>query len=140
MESICLSLHILVQHCFMSQLFEVTLVDNMILKNCMECLKKKTFMIDQSVYKCAAIGIYCEVKAGSVTYNPNYVYFLFYFRGLKCLVVPMLANMLESDKRKRWTFEQFFGEVFKIRAMLTIRLYDCSVGSNLKIYVEKGDR
>lgn len=60
--------------------------------------------------------------------------------GLKCLVVPMLANMLESDKRKRWTFEQFFGEVFKIRAMLTIRLYDCSVGSNLKIYVEKGDR
>lgn len=65
---------------------------------------------------------------------------LFYFRGLKCLVVSMLANMLESDKRKRWTFDQFFREVFKIKDMLTIRLYDCSVGSNLKIYVEKCDR
>lgn len=61
-------------------------------------------------------------------------------RGLKCLVVPMLANMLESDKRRRWSFEQFFREVFKIQDMLTIRLYDCSVGSNLKIYVEKCDR
>lgn len=60
--------------------------------------------------------------------------------GLKCLVVPMLANMLESDKRRRWSFEQFFREVFKIQDMLTIRLYDCSVGSNLKIYVEKCDR
>lgn len=60
--------------------------------------------------------------------------------GLKCLVVPMLANMMESDKKKRWTFEIFFGEVFKIKDMLPVRLYDCSVGSNLKVYVEKNDR
>lgn len=60
--------------------------------------------------------------------------------GLKCLIVPMLANMMESDKRKRWAFEQFFREVFKIKDMLTLKLYDCSVGSNLKVYVEKNDR
>jgi hypothetical protein len=30
----------------------------------------------------------------------------------------MLANMMESDKKKRWTFEIFFGEVFKIKDML----------------------
>lgn len=63
-----------------------------------------------------------------------------FYRGLKCLVVPMLANMMESDKKKRWTFDSFFGEVFKIKDMLPVRLYDCSVGSNLKVYVEKNDR
>jgi hypothetical protein len=52
----------------------------------------------------------------------------------------MLANMMESDRKKRWTFEKFFGEVFKIKDMLPVRLYDCSVGSNLKVYVEKNDR
>jgi hypothetical protein len=56
-----------------------------------------------------------------------------FYRGLKCLVVPMLANMMESDKKKRWTFEIFFGEVFKIKDMLPVRLYDCSVGSNLNL-------
>jgi hypothetical protein len=37
-------------------------------------------------------------------------------------LVPMLANMMESDKKKRWTFEIFFGEVFKIKDMLPVRL------------------
>ncbi|XP_055999625.1 serine/threonine-protein kinase TBK1-like isoform X3 [Ostrea edulis] len=59
---------------------------------------------------------------------------------LKSIVTPIMAGLLESDTRLRWTFEQFFETVQSLKEMIAIKLFNCSAGSNNKMYINKMDR
>ncbi|XP_078339559.1 serine/threonine-protein kinase TBK1-like isoform X1 [Crassostrea virginica] len=59
---------------------------------------------------------------------------------LKSIVTPIIAGLLESDTGQRWSFENFFGRVQTLKEMSTIKLFNCSTGSNNKMYINKTDR
>lgn len=59
---------------------------------------------------------------------------------LKSIVTPIMAGLLESNTSLRWTFEKFFGTVQSLKEMSTIKLFNCSTGSNNKMYINKTDR
>ncbi|XP_062602166.1 serine/threonine-protein kinase TBK1-like [Saccostrea cucullata] len=59
---------------------------------------------------------------------------------LKSIVTPIMSGLLESNTTLRWTFEKFFETVQSLREMITIKLFNCSSGSNNKMYINKTDR
>jgi hypothetical protein len=71
-----------------------------------------------------------------VVYNS----YLIFDRFLKSIVTPIMAGLLESDTGQRWTFEKFFETVQSLREMIAIKLFNCSTGSNNKMYINKTDR
>ena len=61
-------------------------------------------------------------------------------RSLKSLVTPLIAGLLESSLKLRWTFDEFFRRTNDIMNKITIKVFDCSTGINNKLYVDKSDR
>lgn len=59
------------------------------------------------------------------------------YRGLKKFLVPVLASLLESNERKRTTFDRFFQEVANIISKKVLNAFCPVTWSNMKIYVDK---
>ena len=62
------------------------------------------------------------------------------FRGLKRLVTPLLAALLETDSKKVGTFDQFFSRVENITQRVHINVFCPQTWSNLRIYANKQDK
>lgn len=76
--------------------------------------------------------------------HSNFFFFLklifFFFRSLKSFVTPMIAGLLESNQKMRWTFDKFFYSTNDIMNKITVKVFDCSTGINNKLYIDKTDR
>lgn len=59
------------------------------------------------------------------------------YRGLKKFLVPVLASLLESNERKRTTFDRFFQEVANIISKKVLNAFCPVTWSNMKIYVDE---
>ncbi|XP_062604838.1 uncharacterized protein LOC134266636, partial [Saccostrea cucullata] len=62
------------------------------------------------------------------------------YHALVFCFTPIMSGLLESNTTLRWTFEKFFETVQSLREMTTIKLFNCSSGSNNKMYINKTDR
>ncbi|XP_061195417.1 serine/threonine-protein kinase TBK1-like [Saccostrea echinata] len=60
--------------------------------------------------------------------------------SLKSLITPIIAGLLESNRAKRWTFDNFFKATSEIMNKITVKVFDVSTGLNDKIYIDKSDR
>ncbi|XP_025106703.1 serine/threonine-protein kinase TBK1-like isoform X2 [Pomacea canaliculata] len=60
--------------------------------------------------------------------------------GLKRLITPFLAALLERDATRTWPFEQFFEQVAVITSKLVVDVFCPSLPCPLKIYTDKEDR
>lgn len=65
---------------------------------------------------------------------------IFFFRSLKSFVTPMIAGLLESNQKIRWTFDKYFNSTNDIMNKITVKVFDCSTGINNKLYIDKTDR
>lgn len=52
----------------------------------------------------------------------------------------MIAGLLESNQKIRWTFDKFFYSTNDIMNKITVKVFDCSTGINNKLYIDKTDR
>lgn len=75
------------------------------------------------------------------------LFFLFFLenwsfisRSLKSFVTPMIAGLLESNQKIRWTFDKYFNSTNDIMNKITVKVFDCSTGINNKLYIDKTDR
>lgn len=68
------------------------------------------------------------------------IFFIIYHRSLKSFVTPMIAGLLESNQKMRWTFDKFFNSTNDIMNKITVKVFDCSTGINNKLYIDKTDR
>ncbi|XP_078309872.1 inhibitor of nuclear factor kappa-B kinase subunit epsilon-like [Crassostrea virginica] len=60
--------------------------------------------------------------------------------GLKKFLVPVLASLLESNERKRTTFDRFFQEVGNILSKKVLYAFCPITWSNMRIYVSKNTK
>lgn len=68
------------------------------------------------------------------------IFFIISHRSLKSFVTPMIAGLLESNQKMRWTFDKFFNSTNDIMNKITVKVFDCSTGINNKLYIDKTDR
>lgn len=68
------------------------------------------------------------------------IFFIISHRSLKSFVTPMIAGLLESNQKIRWTFDKFFYSTNDIMNKITVKVFDCSTGINNKLYIDKTDR
>ena len=57
--------------------------------------------------------------------------------GLKFLITPLLAGLMEVDTRKRWSYDRFFGEVQKILGRLIVYVFYVNKIQSLRVYLEQ---
>lgn len=56
--------------------------------------------------------------------------------GLKFLVTPLLAGLLEENQKRMWSFERFFSEVLNILNKQVIHLFYMNRASSIEIFME----
>ncbi|XP_041051559.1 inhibitor of nuclear factor kappa-B kinase subunit epsilon isoform X1 [Carcharodon carcharias] len=56
-------------------------------------------------------------------------------KGLKDLLVPILASILEADQAKCWGFDQFFAEANDILHRTVIHIFSLQQATMLKVYI-----
>lgn len=56
-------------------------------------------------------------------------------KGLKKVVTPLLAGLLEVDTQKIWTFERFFTEVTLILSKVLIQVFHVNTASRIEIFI-----
>lgn len=56
--------------------------------------------------------------------------------GLKFLVTPLLAGLLEESQKRMWSFERFFNEVTNILNKKVIHLFYMNRASSIEIFME----
>jgi len=66
--------------------------------------------------------------------------FITFYRCLKSRVVPVLAGLMESNLQKRWSYDQYFNAVDELIQTKIFKVFDCSSGTNLKVYINRNDR
>ncbi|KAL3853388.1 hypothetical protein ACJMK2_016931 [Sinanodonta woodiana] len=60
--------------------------------------------------------------------------------GLKLLVTPLLAGLLETDPQKVWSFDTFFKEVDDITSKVKINVFCPQTWACLNIYIDTEDK
>ena len=60
--------------------------------------------------------------------------------GLKSLVTPLIAGLVECGPKKMWTYERFFTEVYSIDKKKVVHVFDVRDVSLHHIYVNEQDR
>lgn len=58
-------------------------------------------------------------------------------QGLKNLLLPFLAGLLERDSKKTWNFDQYFSQVQEIVSKKVIHLFSPEHFTNYRIYIKK---
>jgi TANK-binding kinase 1 len=56
--------------------------------------------------------------------------------GLKLLVTPLLAGLLEENQKRMWSFERFFWEVTNILNKKVLHLFYMNRGSSIEIFMD----
>ncbi|ODM99377.1 Serine/threonine-protein kinase TBK1 [Orchesella cincta] len=56
--------------------------------------------------------------------------------GLKTLITPLLAGLMEVDPRKRWSFEDFFSAVLNILARQKVHVFFVNRIQSLRVYMD----
>lgn len=56
--------------------------------------------------------------------------------GLKKIVTPLLAGLLEADHHKIWSFDQFFGEVDAVLARKAVNIFHINKSTLIKVYID----
>lgn len=56
-------------------------------------------------------------------------------RGLKKVVTPLLAGLLEVDTQKIWTFERFFSEVTLTLSKILVNVFHVNTASRIEIFI-----
>lgn len=59
--------------------------------------------------------------------------------GLKKIVTPLLAGLLEADQKNIWSFEKFFNESTNILLRKKIDIFHINRATNIKIYIHPDD-
>lgn len=59
--------------------------------------------------------------------------------GLKKIIIPLLAGLLEADPKRIWTFDRFFAEVTNILSCKIIHVFHVNRVMSLKAYVHPDD-
>ena len=62
---------------------------------------------------------------------------MFYYRGLKQHLTPILAGLLESNEKKKWSFSTLFKEVEKIDQKMVLHVFCPHKWSILRIYIKR---
>lgn len=112
-----------------------------------------TFLLSTAWYCISSAGItftdfffkYIDIiNYTNASKHSNFFFFFklifFFFRSLKSFVTPMIAGLLESNQKIRWTFDKFFYSTNDIMNKITVKVFDCSTGINNKLYIDKTDR
>ena len=60
--------------------------------------------------------------------------------GLKQLVTPLLASLLESEPDKVIKFDEFFNEVQKISSKHVLNVFHVTTCSLLKVYINRDEK
>lgn len=60
-------------------------------------------------------------------------------QGLKSLVTPLLAGLLEENREKMWSFDRFFQEVTNILSKRVLHIFYINRTSTVEIYLESDD-
>lgn len=55
--------------------------------------------------------------------------------GLKKIITPLLAGLLEADHRKIWSFERFFKEVDVVLSRTAINIFHVNKARLIKVYI-----
>jgi TANK-binding kinase 1 len=61
---------------------------------------------------------------------------LILFRGLKLLITPLLAGLMECDINLMWSFEQFFEEVEAILRKKIVVVFSMVSVNEIHVFVE----
>lgn len=61
---------------------------------------------------------------------------LILFRGLKLLITPLLAGLMECDVNFMWSFEQFFEEVEAILRKKIVVVFSMVSVNEIHVFVE----
>ena len=54
--------------------------------------------------------------------------------GLRKLVTPLLAGLLEVDPHRIWTFDRFFSEVQTVTSTKPIHIFHVNKAASIKVY------
>ena len=65
---------------------------------------------------------------------------LFNYRGVRNLVTPLLAGLLEVDPTRMWNFERFFKEVTMILNKTTLFIFFVNKVQPLVVYMDPSHR
>lgn len=55
--------------------------------------------------------------------------------GLKKIITPLLAGLLEADTKKIWTFERFFSEVTDMLSRKIVNIFHVNKAQLIKVYI-----
>lgn len=56
-------------------------------------------------------------------------------KGLKKVVTPLLAGLLEADTQKIWSFERFFNEVTLMLSKILVHVFHVNAASRIEIFI-----
>lgn len=60
--------------------------------------------------------------------------------GLKKIVTPLLAGLLEANPAKVWKFERFFDEVMNVLSCKVINIFDVKHVTKIKVYIHPEEK
>ncbi|XP_073953525.1 I-kappaB kinase epsilon [Choristoneura fumiferana] len=60
--------------------------------------------------------------------------------GLRKLVTPLLAGLLEVDPHRIWTFERFFSEVQAATSTIAVHVFHVNKACSIKVFLKPEDR
>lgn len=55
--------------------------------------------------------------------------------GLKRLVIPLLAGLMETENERVWSFDRFFSEVTNILSRKLLHIYHLNKGQRVRVYL-----
>lgn len=59
--------------------------------------------------------------------------------GLKKIVTPLLAGLLEADTKKIWSFDNFFAEVTSCLSRKVVNIFHVNRASSVKVYIHPNE-
>ena len=59
--------------------------------------------------------------------------------GLKALVTPLLAGLLEENQTRMWSFDRFFKEVTKILSKRVLHVFHINRTASIEVYMNEDD-
>lgn len=60
--------------------------------------------------------------------------------GLKKIVTPLLAGLLEADPKRVWSFEKFFNDVVVVLSCKVINIFHVNLVNQIKVYIHPEEK
>lgn len=77
---------------------------------------------------------------GPIEYSRNLPYHCQLSNGLKSLVTPLLAGLLEENREKMWSFDQFFQKVRQILNKRILHVFFMNRTTRIEVFLEPEDK